>query len=69
MSEQLIIIFTDDLFCQPCGTWVFSKYFIYGRIIIQITIVLYSWLWLSELSAPSIQNSLLSVFLQLCTYD
>jgi len=36
--NQLVIIFIDDLFGQPCRAWVFSNYLIYSWVIIQRTV-------------------------------
>jgi len=32
--NQLVKVFIDDIFGQPCRTWKFSRYLIYSRVII-----------------------------------
>jgi len=42
------MIFIDDLVCQPCRAWAFSRYLIYSWVIIQMVVLINSWLCFSE---------------------
>jgi len=42
MSDKLVIIFTHDLFGQPCRASVFARYLIYNQVNIQRAVIVSS---------------------------